>query len=359
VTSLDGTNAISITSQSSHPENIRNFQYRANLGTLSPVLSPRLNLVQLFYDVPDPDLAVIKDTGYVISVPLGSNLAYNIHYENNGGWDAENAELTEVLPANTTFAGTAGWVQVGTSNMYTYQLGDVPWGEGGTVPFEVTVDSEVPPATKHITNLVEIDYPPMVDVWDNTVVDPITDDNVYELSTELNFLRQVDLIPTDLVWNPAVPEEGTWPQFCVTVVNSSTIHAIPTLEQLVFWVELYIKPAPSDPPVWASEHDWGWCLGDGCSIQRDEYTADISQLLAGASKEVCFQPEVPLDPLALDYPADGTYDVYVQVDVAFGLASPIYGCFLEANEENNILHRTLTVGTTARSFLPLIFKGAP
>ena len=358
VPSIDGTNAISITSQSSHPEDIRYFQYRAKLATLSPVLSPRLNSVQVFYDVPDPDLAVIKDTGYVTSVPLGSNLAYYIHYANNGGWDAENAVLTEVLPDNTTFAGTAGWEQVGTSNIYTYQLGDVPWGEGGTVPFEITVDSEVPPGTEYINNRVEIDYPQMVDIWDNAIIDPIMDDNVYELSTELNLERQVDLVPIDLVWNPVAPEPGEWPEFCVTVVNSSTVHAIPPLEQLVFWVELYIKPAPSDPPVWASEHDWGWCLGDECPIQRDEYTADISQLLAGASREVCFQPQVPEDPLALDYPALGSYDVYVQVDVAFGLASPTYGCFLEANEENNILHRTLLVGASGY-FLPLVSKGAP
>ena len=84
--------------------------------------------MQLYYDVPDPDLAVTKDTGYVISVTLGSNLVYNIHYANNGGWVAEDTVLTEILPENTTFAGTPGWEQVGTSNVYTYQVGDVPWG---------------------------------------------------------------------------------------------------------------------------------------------------------------------------------------------------------------------------------------
>ena len=356
VTSIHGTNIISITSQTSHPENMRYFQYRVDLGTKAPLASPRLDSVQLYYDVADPDLAVIKDTGYVISVPLGSNLVYNIHYENNGGWDAENVELTETLPDNTTFAGTEGWEQVGTSNEYTYQLGDVPWGEGGTVQFGVVVNGEVPANTTHITNRVEIDYPAMLDIWSNTIIDPYTDDNAFEFSNELNFQKRVDLILRDLAWEPADPEVGTWPEFCVTVVNTGTADAMPPPEQPEFWVELYIKPNPSEPPAWPSDHDWGWCLGDPC-VTRDEYTADISQLLAGESEQVCFQPQVP-DPLALDYPAEGVYDVYVQVDVAFGVFSAYYGCFDESNEDNNILHETIIV-SPSRIYLPMVFRAAP
>ena len=359
VNSLDGTNAISITSQSSHPENIRYFQYRAKLGTMSPVASPRLNSVQLYYDVPDPDLAVTKDTGYVITVPLGSNLVYNIHYENNGGWDAENVVLTEVLPANTTFGGTTGWVQVGTSNVYEYQLGDVPWGEGGTVPFAVVVNSQVPPDTKHITNHVEIDYPPMVDLWDNTIVDPYLEDNVYEFSNELHIIKAVDLAVTDLVLDPEAPLEGVWPKFKATVVNSGTLDALTWPDGVGFRVELYIKTSPSDPPGWPSDHEYGYCL-DGCTTLRYQYVADVSQLPMGEPVDVWFE-SLNLDPTP-DFPAAGTYDIYVQVDVAFEGDNLYWGRFQESNEENNILKHTITLtpfDPDYVSYLPLVFRTVP
>jgi uncharacterized repeat protein (TIGR01451 family) len=359
VNSLDGTNAISITSQSSHPENIREFQYRANLGTRAPIASPRLNELQLFYDVPDPDLAVAKDTGWVITVPLGSNLVYNIHYENNGGWDADNAVLTEVLPDNTTFAGTPGWVQEGTSNRYTYQLGDVPWGDGGTVPFEVVVNSLVPPNTKHITNHVEIEYPTMFDVWGNSVDDPDLVDNVYEFSNELHIVKVVDLAVTDLTLQPSAPAAGMWPEFKATVVNSGTADVLTLPDGVGFRVELYIKPSPSEPPGWPSDHDLGYCL-DACATVRYQYIADVSQLLSGQPVEVLFE-SLSQDP-SPDFPAEGTYDIYVQVDVAFEGDDLSWGRFPESNEENNILKRTLTLDIFEPDYsvhLPVILRGAP
>ena len=392
VESISGTNTISITSQTSHPENIRYFQYRANLGTRAPVASPRLNSVQLYYDVPDPDLAVIKDTGHVISVPLGSNLVYNIEYENNGGWVAEDVELTEILPDNTTFAGTPGWEQVGTSNVYKYQVGDVPWGEGDTVPFEVVVNSQVPPDTKHITNRVEIDYPPMVDIWDNTVVDPVMDDNEYEFSNELDLRKAVDLTITDLVWEPDTLYAGTWPRFKATVVNTGTADALTLLDGVGFRLELYIKPAPSDPPLWPSDHDRGYCLeGYDCATEgRQTYVGDIHQLLAGESVDMWFE-NLDLDP-SPDFPAEGIYDIYVQVDVAFQGDDLEFGRYRETNEANNIWHDTMNLEIFAldhavylpavlrsysgdhrvylpavlrsysvdnRVYLPLVFRGAP
>jgi uncharacterized repeat protein (TIGR01451 family) len=359
VNSLDGTNAISITSQTSHPENIRYFQYRATLGTMSPIASPRLNSLQLFYDVPDPDLAVTKDTGWVITVPLGSNLTYNIRYENNGGWDAENVVLTEVLPDNTTFGGTPGWVQVGTSNVYTYQLGVVPWGENGTVPFEVVVNSQVPPETTHITNHVEIDYPAMVDLWDNIVVDPYMDDNVYEFSNELHIVKAVDLVVTDLVLVPEASLEGVWHEFKATVVNSGTLDALTWPDGVGFRVELYIKPSPSDPPGWPSDHDGGYCL-DACATLRYQYVADVSQLLMGEPVEVWFE-SLNVDP-SPDFPAAGTYDIYVQADVAFDGDSLYWGRFQESNEENNILKQTITLvpfNPDNFVYLPMVFRFAP
>ncbi len=354
VQSVDGTNRIEIVGQ---PEDVVYFQYEANLTTSATTASPLLNSVHLYYEVPDPDLAVIKDTGKVITVSLGSTLVYTITYTNNGGWVAEDAELTEYLPENTTFGGSAGWQQVGDSNAYTYQLGNVPWGEGGTVPFEVVVNSEVPPNTTHITNEVKIDYPPMIDAYDQTIVDPFTEDNEYKFSNPLGL--QVDLTIGDPVW-PAMSLEGMWPQICISVINTGAANALQG-----FWVELYIKPAPSEPPQWPSDHDWGYCLYDSdpecTTLHRPSYVGYIDQLLAGEDpREVCLIPEAPVDPLAPDYPAVGTYDVYAQVDVAFAGDDLYLGRYSEGNETNNLAQGTLTVMPSDTSiYLPVILRGAP
>jgi hypothetical protein len=238
-------------------------------------------------------------------------------------------------------------------------VGDVPWGEGDSATFEVVVNSQVPPGTKHITNHVEIDYPPMVDIWDNTVVDPDMDDNVWEFSNELNIQEMVDLTLTDLTWEPATPLAGTWPRFKATVVNSGTLDALPWADGVAFRLELYIKPAPSDPPLWFSEHDDGYCL-DSCVITRTNYVEDISQLLAGESLEVWFE-NLDQDPSPV-FPAEGTYDVYVQVDVAFTGDDLYLGRHEESNEENNILSDSITLIAFTpdhRAYLPLVLRGTP
>lgn len=354
VQSVDGNNLIDIAGQ---PEDVVYFQYQAVLSTTATTASPLLNSVHLYYEVPDPDLAVIKDTGNVITVSLGSTLVYTITYTNNGGWVAEDAELTEYLPENTTFDGSPGWQQVGTSNAYTYQVGDVERESSGTATFWVRVNDEVPPNTTHITDEVTIDYPPMIDAWNNTIVDPFTEDNEYKFSNPLGL--QVDLTIADPVW-PAVSLEGVWPQFCMSVTNSGAGNALQG-----FWVELYIKPAPSEPPQWPADHDWGYCLYDSdpecTTLRRPSYVGYIDQLLAGEEpREVCLKPEAPEDPLAPDYPAVGSYDVYAQVDVAFAGDDLYLGRYSEGNEMNNVVQSAMMVVPRNTSiYLPLIFRSSP
>jgi uncharacterized repeat protein (TIGR01451 family) len=359
VQSVDGIKSIEIAGQ---PEDVVYFQYQANLTTTATTASPLLNSVHLYYEVPDPDLEVIKDTGSVVNAALGTPLTYTITYRNNGGWRAEDAVLTETLPENTTFDGSPGWEQVGTSNQYTYQVGDVPRDGEGTVRFRVRVNDDVPPNTEHITNVVEIDYPPMLDAWDNWITDPNMDDNEYEFSNPLSILRAVDLAITDLVWEPAATVAGMWPTFCLTVTNigNADLDAPPEGE-VGFWVELYIKPSPSEPPQWPSDHDWGYCL-DGCTITRTQYVRDFNQpLLVGEEAGgLCFEPQVPEDPTALDFPVAGTYDVYAQVDVAFEGDSVYWGRYSEGNEDNNVVQNSMVlINADYQVYLPLILRSAP
>lgn len=492
VQSIDGANGIDIAGQ---PEDVVYFQYQANLSTTATTASPLLNSVKLYYEVPDPDLAVIKDTGNVISVALGSTLLYTITYANNGGWVAEDAVLTEYVPENATFDSSPGWQQVGDTNVYTLQLGDVQRGASGQATFQVRVNDEVPPHTYFITNRVAVDYPPMIDAYSNSIVDPIMDDNEYEFSNPLSFftmtvskdadpppgsivtpgstivytvrytntgsvrasqtvltdtldplgnytvvsvsdppdqqdgniwtwdlgdllaretgeveitvqlgdllpnnwlvanqahlfsplgdpyhtpvvthtvmnldagglpLNIVDLTVTDLVWGPVIPYAGAWPRFTAKVANIGTADALPVGDPPAgLWLALYIKPDASDPPLWPADHEWGYCLG-GCTAEtRPSYVGYLEQLPAGSEVEVVFEPLEPADPSALDYPAAGVYDVYVQVDVAFGGDNLYWGHYAEDDETNNLWQDTMMLVPMSGEnniYLPLVFKSAP
>jgi uncharacterized repeat protein (TIGR01451 family) len=168
-------------------DDIRFVQYEAGFTTVLTHASPRLDELHIFYEVPDPDLSIIKDTGSVLTVALGSTLEYTIHYSNTGGWAAEKAVITESLPAHTSYAGDSEWHQVGSSSVYTYRLGDVERGENGDVSFWVKVDDKVPPTVDSITNRVEIDYPPMIDAFGDVITDENQHDNWFEISNPVSF----------------------------------------------------------------------------------------------------------------------------------------------------------------------------
>jgi hypothetical protein len=153
-----------------------------------------------------------------------------------------------------------------------------------------------------------------------------------------------------------------WPTFCLTVTNigNADLEAPPEGE-VGFWLELYIKPSPSEPPQWPSDHDWGYCL-DGCTITRTQYVRDFNQpLLVGEEAGgLCFEPQVPEDPSALDFPVAGTYDVYAQVDVAFEGDSVYWGRYSEGNEDNNVVQDSMVlIDADYQVYLPLVLKSAP
>jgi uncharacterized repeat protein (TIGR01451 family) len=482
VASQNGSNQ---TVPNPRPTGIRFVQYQANLTTTLTNTSPLLDNVHLYYEVPDPDVAVAKDTGSVITVALGSTLQYTVYYTNTGGWVAENVVLTETLPANSTYAGGPSWHQVGSSRLYTHSVGAVARGGSGQIPFLVHVNPSVPPGTYYIENRVDIDYPAMIDAIGDVITDPVKDDNWYETSNPLavsgvtvtkeamppagslvtpgsfitytihytnmgntyatqavltdtfdplgnytvhytsvppdegnniwhigelsprspgevqivvqlnntlpnnwpvtnraSFYTQeggllhtsvlthtvmnysgdlpkpmVDLTITGVHWTPSVPKTGIWPRFYVTVANQGTADAMQP-----FWIELYIKPQPSDPPEWPSNHDRGYCL-DSCTTTRYHYLGYVYELAAGESKVIPFL-ELAQDS-SPDFPtASGTYDVYVQADVAFEDDNTFWGSIAEDHEDNNLWQGSLVVdpnGSVGVSpvYLPLVLRRIP
>jgi len=450
--------------------NVRLFQYRLDMTTDVTTTSPLFNRIDVYYEVPDPEVAVRKDTGGLISVPLGFDLDYTIYYTNNGGWMAEDVVLSETLPANTSYIGGADWQQVGSSNVYTYLVGNLARGATGEATFRVHVADSVPPGTRRITDVVDIGFPPMIDAFGQIIGDPVPANNHYEFSNALTLYAvaitkdatpppgsevepgstitytihyeniglvdavqavvtdtydpegdytilsinpppsqgnnvwnlgvlapghggeivivarlqdslpgnwpitnraafhsssgpsaftplithrtprapAVDLTAQNVRWQPDNPAAGSPVEFYATIANAGRLDAGE------FWLELYIKPWPSDPPSRPADHDYGYCLNN-CQTLRPDYTLLVSNLPAGFGSEFHF---VDSEPKELLFPENGMYQVCVQVDVAFGSDNPYWGHYPEEDESNNLVCQTLSIGTPT-VYLPLITKHAP
>ncbi|MEJ2209221.1 MAG: hypothetical protein P8129_09320, partial [Anaerolineae bacterium] len=236
------------------PSGIRYVQYRANFTTAVSIASPLLDEVEIFYEVDDPDVKVHKDSGSVISVPLGANLVSTIYYSNTGHYQTSDVVLTETLPENTTYVGT-GWQQVGSSNLYTRALGILAPGTEGHVPFEVKVNPEVPPTARHVTNTIEIDFPPMVDALNQTIVDPEPADNIDEFSNPLAIYA---ITVTKRADPPAgsVVEPGSIINYTIVYTNAGVRAASQAVLTDAFDVTDAYSVVSANPPPDRDGHIW-------------------------------------------------------------------------------------------------------
>ena len=91
----------------------------------------------------EPEIALTKSDGLTMARP-GDTLVYTLEYATLNPAPADNAVLTETVPANTSFnaaASTAGWTEVVTgTGVYVFALGTVPGNITGTVDFAVDID---------------------------------------------------------------------------------------------------------------------------------------------------------------------------------------------------------------------------
>lgn len=109
-----------------------------------------------------PDLVITKDDSLDIVSP-SSLLAYAISYDNVGDQDATGVEITETVPAETTFDAAASlpttWSCPDGSpggTVCTVTVGALAAGAGGNLTFAVRVDDPVTPGTTQIVNTVSI-----------------------------------------------------------------------------------------------------------------------------------------------------------------------------------------------------------
>jgi uncharacterized repeat protein (TIGR01451 family) len=239
---------------SPRPSGIRFVQYRASFTTAVSVASPLLDEVQIYYDVADPDLEVRKDTGAVISVPWGANLVYTIYYTNTGHYPAPRVVLTETIPEHTTYAGS-GWHQLGSSNTYTRAVGEVGPEVSGYVPLAVDVDASPPESVRHITNTVEIDYPPLIDVLGETIVDPVPGDNVYEFSNPLAYFAMAIAKEADPPTTATV-QPSSIITYTIYYTNSGMLAASQLVLTDIFDVEGDYTVISAEPPPDRDGHIW-------------------------------------------------------------------------------------------------------
>jgi uncharacterized repeat protein (TIGR01451 family) len=103
-----------------------------------------------------PDLTVSKTDGGTSTTP-GGVVTYVISYSNVGNQAATNVELTETVPANSTFnagASTAGWSCVAST--CTLAIGTVAAGASGTANFAVTTNNPVGAGVTQLDNTVVV-----------------------------------------------------------------------------------------------------------------------------------------------------------------------------------------------------------
>jgi uncharacterized repeat protein (TIGR01451 family) len=111
--------------------------------------------------VTTPAVSLTKSDGGS-SVTPGGTVVYTLSYANIGDVDLDTVQLTETVPANTTFdaaGSSAGWSCAnGSPAGSTCQLvlGDLAGGASGTVAFAVAVDTPLPAGAAQVTNSAAI-----------------------------------------------------------------------------------------------------------------------------------------------------------------------------------------------------------
>jgi uncharacterized repeat protein (TIGR01451 family) len=282
-------------------------------------------------------------------VTPGSSITYTLGYKNIGRIGVSEAVLTDTFDHRDSYTITEMSREPDVGGNIWY-LGALAPTKEGEITVAVRLADRLPNRWL-VTNLADLSNP-AGDPYQAAVTHTVM--NGHFSGSEFVPDPIVDLAITDVHWVPSEPGAGDWPTFFATVVNSGTADALDP-----FWVELYIKPFPSDPPQGPKDHDRGYCLGD-CSAPpyRRRYVEQVSGLPIDGSTVVRF--ENLFEDVSPDFPAVGAYDIYVQVDVSFSdpIFHPFWGYYPEDYEGNNIWYGSLLIGQ-ARRYLPIIFRGAP
>jgi uncharacterized repeat protein (TIGR01451 family) len=274
-------------------------------------------------------------------VAPGSTLTYTLFYTSAGRIPASHAILTDTYDwtGSYTFLSANPPPKPGTDNVW--DLGPLSSGDKGSIEVVVQLTNTLP-SNWIITNRAGVASPEGAPAYSPVITHVVMNPPGTHL---------VDLVASDIYLDPATPKPGQAVDFYATISNEGTLDAD---QELGFWTALYIKPWPSNPPFGPSDHDQGYCLDSSCMVTRPDYVDYAGTLEQGKSKVASFKGD------QLVFPTEGTYDVYVQTDVAFDdpYWNYAWGAYPEEDESNNIAHIVVTVGRP-KVYLPAVLRKWP
>ncbi len=221
--------------------------------------------------VPAPDLVVTSSNG-MTSVTLGSTLTYTIQYRNDGLRRASNVELTEILPAGTSFnagASTTGWIETAPgSGVFEYLVGALEAASaGGSVTFAVTVDAIAPSGLNSISNSVSISDDGQNGADATPINNSATETDTLDASPDLQVTIEADT---------TVAKRGGFVAYTVGYANAGNQNA-----SGVFLTQVL----PTDTIFDATSSTPGWTeTAPGSGV----YRFDIGNLTAGTQGSVIF-----------------------------------------------------------------------
>lgn len=147
-------------------------------------------------------------------VVAGEVLTWTITIDNNGPSDAQNVDMTDVLPSGVTLVGGSVTPSQGScveGSTITCSIGTVPAQDSATVVFSVIVDSDFPGSS--ISNSATVT---------TSTTDPTPGNNTGSATTTVNKVSDLILTMTD---NPDPVNAGQQLVYVVTVNNSGPSEA--------------------------------------------------------------------------------------------------------------------------------------
>lgn len=205
-------------------------------------------------------LSLTKSDDGATAEPGGSVL-YTLNYENLGNRVAANVQITETVPANTTFAGPANaWscsLGAGPGTTCVHAISQLNAGQAGSVTFVVKVNDALPANTTLIENVARIGGPQLVQ-------DTGTENT--ELSAAPDLTISLDDDDTTVAPGGVVRYQVSY----LNVGNQGATNVVIT------------KDIPTYTTFHAAASSSGWV----CTTERCTYT--VGRLASGAGGDITF-----------------------------------------------------------------------
>ncbi len=276
------------------------------------------------------------------TVQPGDKIIYTIDYVNTGETALLGCTLADLFVPEDEYTILSTDPAVG-SPPAVWTLGTLEPDDAGQAQLAIQLADIIWPKDWVVTNQAVLE----------SVNLPVQTSNVVSHVVSMPGQQYPDLVIDDIKWNPTTPQIGAPVQFHVKVANRGDVGV-----STPFFIELYIKPAPSTPPTSPSDHDLGYCVGD-CSVPREDFVEAMAALPVSQDLDDGFWVIFSGSEGQLVFPSVGDYTVYAQIDVAFSGDDyhALWGAQAESNETNNIRAKGLHVGPP-RIYLPVIHRNS-